>query len=204
MLNKQKIGIMGGTFDPVHYGHLVIAESARSEFGLEKIIFIPTGEPPHKKAYRITDAEDRYNMVQMAIADNDNFAISRIEIERPGPSYTVDTLMQLHSLHPEIDPYIITGADAIVEILTWKNVSFIAALCHFIAATRPGYSLDRLNQEINGLPPVIRQKILTIEIPGVAISSTEIRKRLAENKPISYLLPGQVEKYIRQKKLYQF
>lgn len=203
MPGKVKIGIMGGTFDPIHYGHLLIAEVARHKFDLQKIIFIPTGSPPHKKVYQVSEANDRLKMVELAITENINFALSTIEINRTGLSYTVDTMTELSKLDPETEYYVITGADAIVEILTWERVADLAGLCYFIAATRPGYDFNRLDNEIQNMPDFLQKKIFTIEIPGLAISSTEIRKRVMENQPIRYLLPDKVAAYIGQRKLYK-
>ena len=200
---QTKIGIMGGTFDPIHNGHLVIAEAARHEYALDKVLFIPAGEPPHKESYLITNAEDRYNMVELAIEGNEKFEISPIEIQRPGPSYTVDTLSQLKNIYKESEFFIITGADAIVELLTWKETGRLASLCSFIAATRPGFDLKRLNDELKAFPQNLKRKIVAMEVPGMAISSTDIRNRRGENKPISYLLPEKVEKYIFQENLYK-
>lgn len=194
---------MGGTFDPVHFGHLLIAEEAGHQFDLEKIIFIPAGIPPHKLKYNITSADCRYKMVELAIEGNEKFDLSPIEITRPGPSYTVDTISELKSLHADSDFYLITGADAIVEILSWNRVAELAGLCYFIAATRPGYNFERLDSEISSLPEFLNKKIFTVEIPGLAISSTEIRKRVARGLPIKYLLPEKVEKYIFQNSLYR-
>lgn len=202
MPGKRKIGIMGGTFDPIHFGHLVISEVSRFEFDLEKIIFIPTGVPPHKATYMVTNPEHRYNMVQLAIEDNPNFEISPIEIERPGPSYTVDTLRQLVNNYPDTEFYLITGADAILEITTWKSFEQLAELCYFIAATRPGYQNENFLKQIKILPGKLPEKIFPIEVPGVAVSSTEIRKRIAQGKPIKYLLPQKIENYIFQNRLY--
>lgn len=199
----MNIGIMGGTFDPVHYGHMVIAECARHEFQLDKVVFVPSGRPAHKKGHVITDADHRYRMVELAVAGNPFFEISRAEVDRPGPSYAVDTLMDFQrSYGPEAGLYFITGADAIVEILNWKRVNEVMGLCSFIAATRPGYSLPQLKRAIRTLPPDFQKKIFTFEIPGIAVSSTELRQRVQAGQPVKYLLPEAVEKYIFDQKLY--
>ena len=200
---KKSIGIMGGTFDPVHYGHLVIATCARFEFQLDKVVFVPCGSPPHKSGQAISAADHRYRMVELAIAGNPDFEISRMELDRSGPSYSVDTLKSFRrSFGAETDLYFITGADAIVEILTWKRVDELVGLCSFIAATRPGYSLPQLNNAIQALPVEFQEKIFTFQIPGIAVSSTEIRERIRAGKPIKYLLPTEVENYITDHKIY--
>ncbi len=167
------LGIMGGTFDPIHFGHLVAAEEAWLRFGLDEVIFVPNCEPPHKRDYDITGAEDRYAMTVLATADNPHFAVSRVELDRGGPSYTVDT-MRYYREHvgEEGRLYFITGADAMLETLTWRQPEEIARLCEFLAATRPGYTMERLEQ---GLPPEIMSRVRQLEVPGVAISSSELR-----------------------------
>lgn len=200
----KKLGIMGGTFDPVHYGHLVIAECAHYEFYLEKVVFVPSGRPAHKMSHVITGAEHRYRMVEMAVAGNPKFDISREEINRAGPSYAVDTLKNFQKLYgSETELFFITGADAIVEILTWKRVDEVMGMCSFVAATRPGYSLPQLNSAIRALPPDFQKKIFTFEIPGIAVSSTEIRQRMQAGQPIKYLLPDAVEQYIFEHEIYK-
>jgi len=200
---KRSMGIMGGTFDPVHYGHLVIAECARHEFKLNKVVFVPCGSPPHKKDHVITGAMHRYRMVELAVAGNPHFETSRVEIDRAGPSYAIDTLKIFQNMYgPETELYFITGADAIVEILTWKRVDEVMGLCSFIAATRPGYSLPQLNKAIGTLPPDFQKKIFAFEIPGIAVSSTEIRQRVQAGQPIKYLLPEAVEQYIFEQETY--
>lgn len=199
----QRIGLMGGTFDPIHYGHLVTAEAARCEFNLDKVIFIPSGQPPHKKGYQVTAAEHRYRMTVLATASNPFFAVSRIEIERPGVSYTIDTVTEFRRLlGPEPELYFITGADAILEILHWKDVGELLKKCRFIAATRPGFLLEKLEDLKPLLPLECWQRIHIIEVPALAISSTDIRRRVRERKTIKYLLPEAVEEYIRREGLY--
>jgi nicotinate-nucleotide adenylyltransferase len=202
---KKRIGIIGGTFDPIHYGHLVNAEGARVEFGLDKVIFVPSGKPPHKKDYHITDPEDRYLMTLLATITNPHFELSRAEIDRTGLSYTVDTIREFKTAYGGVaDLFFITGADAILEILTWKNVGELITLCQFVAATRPGYSLTGLQNIVS----TVRQKeradftVHSIEVPALMISSTDIRHRVAGGRPIKYLLPEAVENYIFKEKLY--
>lgn len=201
-----KIGIMGGTFNPIHCGHLVTAEEAYSQFKLEKVIFMPSKVPPHKETRDIIPAEDRYLMTVLAIAGNPHFTISRLEIERKGPSYTIDTVKELHKIYgPSWEIFFITGADAILEILTWKDPHQLAEYCSFIAATRPGYSLEKFRQSLSLKENELSKfepRIYFMEIPALAISSTDIRARVREEKSIKYLLPDAVAEYIYQCGLY--
>jgi len=195
-----RLGIMGGTFDPIHYGHLMAAEEARVRFALERVIFVPNGRPPHKKDYAVTDAEHRYAMVLLATSSNLRFEASRMELERPGPSYTVDTLAQIREQSgPEADLHFITGADAVPEILGWKDPQRLLGLCQLIAAARPGYRLDRA---LSSLDPEMRSRIHALNIPGVAVSSTEMRARAAAGLPLTYLAPPEVVAYIAKHGLY--
>lgn len=199
-MNNLKIGIMGGTFDPIHYGHLVTAEAALSKFNLDKVIFVPSGRPPHKSDKEITSAEHRYLMTVLATITNKHFEVSRIELDRHGYSFAIDTVHQFHQIYgAETEIYFITGVDAILEILTWKKVDQLIEECEFIAATRPGYEVKDLSKS---LPPRIAKRILTIGVPALAISSTDIRQRVREKQPIKYLLPEQVEDYIYKHKIY--
>ncbi|MBC7332867.1 MAG: nicotinate-nucleotide adenylyltransferase [Actinobacteria bacterium] len=199
----QKIGIMGGTFNPIHYGHLVTAQEALSQFNLDKVIFIPTGDPPHKTDEEIASAEHRYLMTVIATASNSKFFVSRIEIDRKGKSYTIDTLRELRKIYTEdVSLYFITGADAILEILTWKDTAEILTLCKFIAATRPGYDLSRLESLKKKILDT-EDKIFVMEVPALAISSTDIRARIKQQRPIDYLLPEGVCKFILKNGLYR-
>ena len=196
----RAIGIMGGTFDPIHYGHLIIAEEARAIFDLERVIFIPAGQPAHKKDYEVSSAEHRYAMTLLATAINPYFECSRIEMERPGPSYAVDTIEQLLGIYgKESRLYFITGADAILEILTWHEPHRLKSMCKFIAATRPGYDLASLKTR---LPKDFLDQIEFLEAPGVNISSTGIRLRVRDNISISYMTPNSVVKYIHKHGFY--
>ncbi|NLT94432.1 MAG: nicotinate-nucleotide adenylyltransferase [Clostridia bacterium] len=200
---RKALGIMGGTFDPIHYGHLVTAEVVRSEFNLEKVYFVPSGNPPHKDPVKVTDSQHRYLMTILAITTNKYFEASSIEVDRIGKSYTYDTVKYFKENYPEYDIYFITGADAIKEILTWHRVEELLDLCYFVAATRPGYDLEDLKKkELKVLPKAYLERITIIEVPAMAISSTGIRKRVREGKPIKYLLPEAVEHYIYKKGLY--
>ncbi len=203
----KKIGIMGGTFNPIHSGHLVTAQEALSQFKLDKVIFIPTGNPPHKIENEVASAEDRYIMTVIATSSNSNFFVSRMEIDRKGKSYTIDTVRQLRKIYGKNSLlYFITGADAILEILTWKNTGEIVSLCKFIAATRPGYNLSRiedLRKRLSGKAGATDKKIYVMEIPALSISSTDIRNRVRHNRPIDYLLPEGVSNYILKHGLYK-
>jgi nicotinate-nucleotide adenylyltransferase len=204
MSKFKRIGIMGGTFDPIHFGHLVAAEAARDSFELERVFFVPSGNPPHKKDYLVTDAEHRYLMTNLAVAANPFFEVSSVEIERKGYSYSIDTVTEFYNKYKDhAELYFITGADAVLEILTWKNVERVTELCSLIAATRPGTHLEELHSFIRTLPIKIGQKIHIMEVPALAISSTDIRRRVASNRTIKYLLPDAVEQYIVKKGLYQ-
>jgi nicotinate-nucleotide adenylyltransferase len=203
----QKIGIMGGTFNPIHNGHLVTAQEALSQFDLDRVIFIPTGNPPHKTGQEIADSEDRYIMTVIATSSNSNFFVSRIEIDRGKKSYTIDTVRQLRKKYGKGSSlYFITGADAILEILTWKNTDEIISLCKFIAATRPGYDMTRiedLKKKLFSGDESSYKKIYVMEIPALSISSTDIRNRVRSGRPIDYLVPEGVCNYILKHGLYK-
>jgi nicotinate-nucleotide adenylyltransferase len=195
----MRIGLMGGTFDPVHYGHLLIAEVAREEFALDRVVWLPAGDPPHKKEYQVSGQEHRYAMVLLATASHEQFEVSRWEMERDGPSYSIDTILHFKSIWPEDQLFFITGADAILEILTWRRHQEVIRSCEFIAVTRPGYDLEQLSVT---LPPEYAARISPITAPGVDISSTQIRARVHGGKSIRYLAPEQVEAYIRKHGMY--
>jgi nicotinate-nucleotide adenylyltransferase len=196
----MRLGLMGGTFDPPHYGHLVIAEEARLVFGLDRVDFVTSADPPHKQEREITPAEHRYAMTLLSVASNPFFRVSRREIERAGPSYSVDTLRDYGREWPGAELFFITGADAILEILTWRRAEEAVRLCTFIAATRPGYDLSRLERV---LPPEYLSRVRTVSVPGVEISSTAIRERIARGKSIRYLVAEPVEQYIATYGLYR-
>lgn len=201
--HAKRIGLMGGTFDPIHHGHLVAAEVARFEFGLEKVIFIPAGIPPHKTRKDISLPGHRLEMASRAVASNPFFTVSNLEIKRAGVSYAIDTVQEMCRLFPDNDLYFITGADAVLEILTWRNVIGLLELCSFIAATRPGFKLESLNKSLSYYSHHQLSKIKTLEVPALAISSTDIRARVQEGRPIKYLLPEKVEEYIYLNRLYK-
>jgi len=202
---KRRIGIMGGTFDPIHYGHLVAAAEALEEFELEQVIFVPTGQPPHKQPELVTDASHRYMMAVLATVNNERFAVSRIEIDRPGPSYTVDTLLELQRRYgPDTDLYFITGADAMSQILQWKGGASLFEMCHFIAATRPGYALMTFKKALGPVYEKYKDRIHPLQVPALAISSTDIRQRIRQGRSARYLVPDPVWHYIVKNGLYRW
>lgn len=199
----MKIAIMGGTFDPIHMGHLVTAEAVRHEFHIDEVLFVPTGNPPHKAGKGITSAEHRYLMTVLATAANAHFNVSRIEIDREGPTYTIDTIKELSKIYgPETKLYFITGADAVHEILTWKNSEELLQICTFVAVTRPGYKKQQLINHIEELRTQYHSSIKFLEVPALAISSSDIRKRVKLQSPIKYLVTSPVENYIYKHRLY--
>lgn len=195
----MRLGIMGGTFDPIHYGHLFIAEDARAQFRLNRVLFIPNGNPPHKQDGQITPAMHRYTMTMIATHSNAAFTCSPIELNRAGPSYTVDTLDALQKEYPGAELFTITGIDAVAEILTWKRHAEVIEKTTFIAAIRPGYDLHTLKER---LPRAYLEKILPIGTTGLDISSTDIRARVRQGLPIRYLTPDPVIEYIAKYELY--
>lgn len=199
----KRIGIMGGTFDPIHYGHLVAAEEACYQFRLEKVFFIPAGRPPHKTAGEISEPCHRLEITRLAVSSNPYFEVSTLEIERGGFSYTIDTVRKIYNLFPGAQIFFITGADAVLEILSWKNVAELLSLCCFIAATRPGYQLGSLESKLPEFSPAQLKRIILMEVPALAISSSDIRRRIKEGRPIKYLLPEAVHEYILKHGLYQ-
>ena len=192
-MTKVRLGVMGGTFDPIHHGHLVAASEAATAFALDEVVFVPTGEPWQKDG--VTAAEDRYLMSVIATASNPRFKVSRVDIDREGPTFTIDTLLDLHSIYPDAEIFFITGADAIAQILSWRDVDRIWDLAHFVAVSRPGHKLE--------LPAHPAGAISTLEIPALAISSTDIRARVAQSKPVWYLVPDGVVQYIGKHRLYR-
>jgi nicotinate-nucleotide adenylyltransferase len=191
----RRIGVMGGTFDPVHHGHLVAASEVAHYFALHEVIFVPTGQPYKKQARVVSPAEDRYLMTVIATASNPRFSVSRVDIDRPGPTYTIDTLRELRAAaDPQDELFFITGADALAEILTWQDADELFALAHFVGCTRPGHRLSGV-----GLPD---GKVSLVEIPALAISSTECRARVEASEPVWYLVPDGVVQYIAKRGLY--
>ncbi|AEG59328.1 nicotinate-nucleotide adenylyltransferase [Desulforamulus ruminis] len=199
----NRICIMGGTFDPIHHGHLVVAEEVRQQFNLHKVIFVPAARPPHKTGQRISEPLHRVNMARLATASNRFFEVSTLEVERDGPSYTIDTVKEVKERYGVGEIYFITGADAVLEIITWKKAEELLAMCTFIAATRPGYDLKGLKKNLCSLSGKVLDNIISLEVPALSISSTDIRRRVRENKSIKYLLPESVEEYILSHGIYK-
>jgi nicotinate-nucleotide adenylyltransferase len=193
---RRRIGIMGGTFDPIHHGHLVAASEVADRFGLDEVVFVPTGQPWQKGDVDVSAAEDRYLMTVIATASNPRFHVSRVDIERAGPTYTVHTLRDLREMYGEVaDLYFITGADALEKILSWKDADQIFSMAHFIGVTRPGFELSDAH-----LPA---DTVSLVQVPAMAISSTECRTRVAAGKPVWYLVPDGVVQYIAKRHLYR-
>jgi nicotinate-nucleotide adenylyltransferase len=196
---SRRIGIMGGTFDPIHHGHLVAAEEARWQFRLDQVLFIPTGQPWQKPA-GVSPAEDRYLMTAIATASNPAFAVSRLEVDTPGPSYTVDTLRRLRAELPEGTRLLfIGGADLLHQLLSWKEPEQVLELAELIAATRPDFDVGDVVQKVPGAAGRVHR----MEIPALAISSSDIRARVARGAPIEYLVPEGVVRYIEKRALYR-
>lgn len=200
----KRIGISGGTFDPIHHGHLIVAEEVRQKFELDRMLFIPVGLPPHKDNLTVTPAEHRFNMVNEAVSTNPHFEASRIEIDRKGYTYTIDTLTLLKSVYgDDTQIFFMVGADVVKDLLTWKDFRKVFSICTFIAAFRPGADRSEYNKEINDLRSEYRAKIEEVQIPLIEISSTAIRQKVKEGKSVKYLIPDGVEKYIMKNGLYK-
>lgn len=193
-MTKLRLGVMGGTFDPIHHGHLVAASEVAAELKLDQVIFVPTGEPPQKP--HVTNSEDRYLMTVIATASNPRFNVSRVDIDRDGPTYTVDTLRDIQAENPDAELFFISGADAIMQILEWKDSDALWSAAKFIAVTRPGHAM-RLPE---GAP---EGAIEVLEIPALSISSTDVRRRAASGDPVWYLVPDGVVQYINKHNLYR-
>jgi len=195
----RRVGVMGGTFDPIHHGHLVAASEVAHRFELDEVVFVPTGQPWQKSAHAVSSAEDRYVMTVLATASDPRFRVSRVDVDRQGPTYTVDTLRDLHRELDEQDAraelFFITGADALANIATWRDSDEVVALAHFIGVTRPGHALTD-----PGLPD---GSVTLIEVPALAISSTDCRSRVLAGAPIRYMVPDGVMEYIHKRGLYR-
>ncbi len=191
----RRIGIMGGTFDPIHHGHLVAASEVADFFSLDEVIFVPTGQPWQKDDRKVSAAEDRYLMTVIATAANPRFSVSRVDIDRPGETYTIDTLRDLRRERPDAEFYFITGADALAKMISWRDAEELFTMAHFVGCTRPGHRLT-----MSSLPP---ERVSLVEIPALAISSTECRERVRGGHPIWYLVPDGVVQYISKSGLYR-
>ncbi|WVK82779.1 nicotinate-nucleotide adenylyltransferase [Dactylosporangium sp. AC04546] len=192
----MRVGIMGGTFDPIHHGHLVAASEVADRFGLDEVVFVPTGAPWQKSEASVSPAEDRYLMTVIATASNPRFTVSRVDIDRGGPTYTVDTLRDLRRIYgTDAEMFFITGADALGKILSWKDADDLFSLAHFVGVTRPGFDLNAEH-----LPA---DTVSLIQVPAMAISSTDCRRRVEAGQPVWYLVPDGVVQYINKRGLYR-
>jgi len=195
MYRGTRIGVMGGTFDPIHHGHLVAASEVACAHELDEVVFVPTGRPWQKSDRQVSPAEHRYLMTVVATASNPRFTVSRVDIDRDGPTYTIDTLRDLAVQRPGAELFFITGADALARILSWKDSEALFSLARFVGVTRPGHVLDR-----SGLP---EGRISLVEVPAMAISSTACRERVSRGDPVWYLVPDGVVQYIAKHRLYR-
>jgi nicotinate-nucleotide adenylyltransferase len=191
----RRVGIMGGTFDPIHHGHLVAASEVASLYGLHEVIFVPTGQPWQKSEREVSASEHRYLMTVIATASNPRFWVSRADIDRSGPTYTIDTIRDIKTLRPYDELFFITGADALAQILSWKNAEEALTLAHFVGVTRPGYELSDAH-----LPT---DSVRLLDVPALAISSSGCRERVAAGRPVWYLVPDGVVQYINKHRLYR-
>jgi nicotinate-nucleotide adenylyltransferase len=192
----RRLGVMGGTFDPVHHGHLVAASEVAASYTLDEVVFVPTGKPWQKSMTGVTSPEHRYLMTVIATASNPRFTVSRVDVDRPRPTYTIDTLRDLRSQRgPGVELFFITGADALAQILSWKDAGELFDLAHFVGVTRPGHTLSGV-----GLPV---DRVSLMEIPALAISSTDCRARVRRGEPVWYLVPDGVVQYIAKHRLYR-
>jgi nicotinate-nucleotide adenylyltransferase len=195
MTNSSRIGIMGGTFDPIHHGHLVAASEVAQLFGLDEVVFVPTGEPWQKTERRVSTAEHRYLMTVIATASNPRFWVSRVDIDRPGPTYTVDTITDIADQRPGAELFFITGADALAQILSWKDGEKALRMARFIGVTRPGYELSDAHLPVDS--------VTLIDVPAMAISSSDCRARVEQGRQVWYLVPDGVVQYIAKHGLYR-
>jgi nicotinate-nucleotide adenylyltransferase len=194
-VTARRVGIMGGTFDPIHHGHLVAASEVRARFELDEVIFVPTGEPWQKAERRVSPAEHRYLMAVIATASNPDFWVSRVDIDRGGPTYTIDTVRDIADQMPDAELFFITGADALAAILSWKDAAELLGMAHFVGVTRPGYELSGTH-----LPA---DSVTLVDVPAMAISSSDCRARVSQGQPVWYLVPDGVVQYIAKHRLYR-
>ena len=192
---RRRLGVMGGTFDPIHHGHLVAASEVQSVFNLDEVVFVPTGQPWQKDDREVSPAELRYLMTVVATASNPRFTVSRVDVDRPGPTYTIDTLRDLREQYPDADLFFITGADALAQILSWKAVDELFHLAQFVGVNRPGHELSG-----DGLPA---ERVSLMEVPAMAISSSACRERVRAGEPVWYLVPDGVVQFIAKYRLYR-
>jgi nicotinate-nucleotide adenylyltransferase len=191
----NRVGIMGGTFDPIHHGHLVAASEVAERYHLDEVIFVPTGEPWQKSERRVSTAEHRYLMTVIATASNPRFWVSRVDIDRPGPTFTIDTIRDIAEQRPGAELFFITGADALAQILSWKDAEIALKMAHFVGVTRPGYELSAAHLPMDA--------VTMVDVPAMAISSSDCRHRVAAGQPVWYLVPDGVVQYISKHRLYR-
>src|SRR6478752_7400716 len=192
---RLRLGVMGGTFDPIHHGHLVAASEVAAEFDLDEVVFVPTGQPWQKSHKQVSEPEHRYLMTVIATASNPRFTVSRVDVDRPGPTYTIDTLRDLRAQRPDADLFFITGADALAQILSWKDIDELWSLAQFVGVTRPDHELSGA-----GLPG---DRVSLLQVPAMAISSTACRERVRTGEPVWYLVPDGVVQFIGKYGLYR-
>lgn len=204
-MGRVRVGVLGGTFDPIHIGHLVLAEQAREQLALGEVLFVPAGDPWRKAGRRITPAGDRVAMAELGIAGNPAFRVSRIEVERPGPSYSVETLARLAAERPEAELYFILGEDALFDLPNWKDPAGIVSLARIAVAARgPASRLDALPPErLERLVPGLGARFVRVEMPAIGVSATDLRERVRRGGTVRYLVPEAVERYIRERGLYR-
>ena len=198
----MRVGVFGGTFDPIHDGHLVAANESAWILGLDRVLFLPAGNPPHKQGETVTTAEDRVAMVRLALADNPRFELCTLELERTGPSYTVDTLRELHRREPGIEPYFIVGMDSLADLPSWHDPGGILKLAHLVAVHRAGWDIIDVN-DLNKRVPGAMGRVTILRIPGLDIASSDLRDRIAAGRPVRYLIPDPVIAYIEERHLFR-
>jgi nicotinate-nucleotide adenylyltransferase len=197
-----RVGVLGGSFDPVHIGHLILAEEARGRLDLAVVYFVPAGEPPHKRDRRLAPAEDRIAMIELALADNEHFRVSRVDVDRPGPHYTVDLVQIIQEQLPAgCELYFLMGFDSLAELPTWHEPARLIAACHLVALTRHDISVDW--EKLEAALPGIRQRVTILDMPELEIASHQLQERIRAGRSIRYLVPDEVARYIREHGLYE-
>lgn len=198
----MRVGVLGGSFDPVHIGHLILAEEARGRLDLAVVYFVPAGEPPHKRDRRLAPAEDRIAMIELALADNEHFRVSRVDVDRPGPHYTVDLVQIIQEQLPAgCELYFLMGFDSLAELPTWHEPARLIAACHLVALTRHDISVDW--EKLEAALPGIRQRVTILDMPELEIASHQLQERIRAGRSIRYLVPDEVARYIREHGLYE-